>query len=197
MIEGQLVYLRPVTKDQLDNLREWLGDPSLMRSIAAHGLPAANVELEKWYMELFSLVNVRTLAILTHDHVLIGVVALGNISEHSRSAQLFIAIGDRSYWGRGFGPDAIKTLVRYAFLDMNLQCIWAQIPEFNQRALRAFEKCGFEREGLLRNRFFSQGRYWGVVAASVLRDAAPQPALDAQAATQRSNAEAVPVGASV
>jgi RimJ/RimL family protein N-acetyltransferase len=170
MIEGQLVYLRPVQKEDMETFRDWLTDPSLMRMVGAHGLPAANVELEKWYLELFALVNVRVLSILTRDHMLIGVMALGNLFEHSRSAKVFIAIGDRSYWGRGFGPDAIRTLVRYAFLELNLQCIWAEILEFNTRALRAFEKCGFEREGMLRNRFFSNGQYWSQVVCSVLRD---------------------------
>lgn len=182
MIEGQLVYLRPVHKEDLETFHDWLADPGLMRLLGAHGLPAANVELEKWYMDLFALVNVRVLSILTHEHVLIGVITLGNLFEHTRSAQLFIAIGDRSYWGRGYGPDAIKTLVRYAFHEMNLQCIAASVIEYNARAIHAFEKAGFEREGILRNRYFSQGRYWGTVVMSVLRDAHPQAA--AQAATE-------------
>ena len=58
----------------------------------------------------------------------------------------------------------------YAFRTLNLNRIWLHVFEFNERALRAYEKVGFVREGVLRQDVFREGRYWNTVVMGILRD---------------------------
>jgi len=60
-----------------------------------------------------------------------------------REAELGILIGDRDYWGQGFGSDAIITLLRYIFETTDLQRIYLHTLDWNLRAQRCFEQCGF------------------------------------------------------
>ncbi|OGO21610.1 MAG: hypothetical protein A2Y54_10200 [Chloroflexi bacterium RBG_16_51_16] len=61
-----------------------------------------------------------------------------------------IAIGDRDRWGKGFGTDAIRLLVQYAFLELNLRRVTLGVNAYNARAIRSYEKVGFVREGVFR-----------------------------------------------
>jgi RimJ/RimL family protein N-acetyltransferase len=61
-------------------------------------------------------------------------------------------------------------MVGYAFETLNLNRIWLNVYEYNQRGVRAYEKVGFRREGVLRQDTFRDGRYWDTIAMAVLRE---------------------------
>ena len=169
MLQGKVVSLRGVEKDDLDRIREWLTDPELLHLLGARPVPISNIEADK-LPELFRLRDGRVLAITARDRGMLGLIAVGNFHEFNRTAQILVLIGDRGEWNRGYGTDALRSVTRFAFEDLNLNCVEAQIPEFNARALRAFGKVGFQEEGRLRSRLFLRGRYWDVVSFSALRD---------------------------
>jgi RimJ/RimL family protein N-acetyltransferase len=169
MLHGKSVVLRAVEKEDVDQIKEWLADPELLHALGARPIPLASVDPEK-LPEQFRLRDGRILAVVSKDKHLLGLVALGNIHEHNRTASVMVLIGDRGEWNRGYGSDALRTAVRFAFEDLNLNCVEAQIPRFNSRGQHVFEKVGFVVEGTLRNRFYGRGRYWDVVVASAQRD---------------------------
>ncbi|MFN2157525.1 MAG: GNAT family N-acetyltransferase, partial [Anaerolineae bacterium] len=72
------------------------------------------------------------------------------------------------YWGKGYGSDAIRTLLRFAFDEMNLHRVQLTVYEDNARAIRAYEKCGFRHEGRLRDAVYRKGRYYDMLLMSVL-----------------------------
>lgn len=187
MLHGKLVYLRTVEKEDLEQIRDWLTDPDLLHLLGARPIPIGTIEPDK-IPELFRLRDGRALSILSRDKTLVGLVGFGNFHEFNRTAQMLILIGDRSEWNRGYGSDAIRNIVRFAFEDLNLNCVEVQIPQFNTRALRVFQKVGFTIEGTLRSRLFLRGRYWDLVTASALRDDAL--AADAAASAERAAASA-------
>jgi RimJ/RimL family protein N-acetyltransferase len=169
MLNGKLVSLRAVEKEDAESVRDWLTDPELLHMLGARPIPLGNLDIDK-LAEMFRLRDGRVLAILTRDRVLIGLAAVGNFHEFNRTASIIVLIGDRSEWNRGYGADAVRTITRFAFEDLNLNCIEATIPEFNARALHMFKKVGFQTEGTLRHRFFGRGRYWNTVVTSAIRD---------------------------
>jgi RimJ/RimL family protein N-acetyltransferase len=202
LLQGKLVSLRGVEKEDYEPIREWLTDPDLLHLLGARPIPIGNVDAEK-LPELFRLREGRVLAITTRDKVLVGLIAVGNFHEFNRTAQVIVLIGDRGEWGRGFGTDALRMVTRFAFDDLNLNSLEAHIPEFNGRALKAFAKVGYEREGQLRKRLFLRGRYWDVVVAGALRDTwnggvgVDQATMEAAAQSANSESAAAPVGAYV
>jgi RimJ/RimL family protein N-acetyltransferase len=169
MLHGKSVVLRAVEKDDVEQIKEWLADPELLHGLGARPVPLGSIDPEK-LPEQFRLRDGRILAVVSKDKHLLGLVALGNFHEQNRTASVMVLIGDRGEWNRGYGSDALRTAVRFAFEDLNLNCLEAQIPRFNQRGQRVFEKVGFVVEGTLRSRFYGRGRYWDMLIASALRD---------------------------
>jgi|DewCreStandDraft_5_1066085.scaffolds.fasta_scaffold12856_5 RimJ/RimL family protein N-acetyltransferase len=170
MITGKLVNLRALERTDLDSLREWLNDLTLLRLSGYPAWPLAPIDYAKWYERLAETRDLQILAIETRDKDLIGYAMLRHIDPRNRTAEVNVVIGERGYWGRGYGPDALQTLLGFAFNDLNLATLYAYIPEFNTRARRAFEKVGFRVDGTLRRRYFSDGRYWDLIAVSLLAE---------------------------
>jgi RimJ/RimL family protein N-acetyltransferase len=101
-------------------------------------------------------------------------VPVGNCSFHVqdwrvRSAELGIFIGDKAYWGKGYGSEVMRLLLAHGFGILNLNRIYLRVYENNQRAIRAYEKAGFVHEGRMRQAEFRNGGYEDILLMSVLR----------------------------
>ena len=81
-----------------------------------------------------------------------------------------ITIGDKDFWGRGYGRAAVRLLLRYAFMLRNLRRVWREVHAENERAVRAYKACGFVEEGRLREQAWLDGRYVDMVYMGVLRE---------------------------
>ena len=101
--------------------------------------------------------------------MLIGNVGQIGLDWKNRSAFLGIVIAEKEYWGRGYGSDAIVTLLRFAFGEMNLHRIYLSVFDTNPRAIRCYEKCGFRHEGRAREALFRDGRYHDALQMAILR----------------------------
>src|SRR6267378_3834328 len=69
----------------------------------------------------------------------------------NRSGELGIALGRRDCWGKGFGTDAVRTLCRWGFAELNLHRVHLKVYEDNPRGIACYEKVGFRQEGRLRH----------------------------------------------
>jgi RimJ/RimL family protein N-acetyltransferase len=83
---------------------------------------------------------------------------------------LGITIGDKAYWGRGYGRDALTVLLDYAFRLRNMRRVTLSVNGTNERAIRAYQACGFVEEGRLRKHVWSAGEYIDLVYMGVFRD---------------------------
>jgi len=99
----------------------------------------------------------------------IGVTGLHGLSVRHRHVQFGISIGVKAMWGKGYGTEAAQLLVRHAFQTLNLNRVQLDVYEFNQKAIRCYEKAGFQIEGRLRESFFAEGRYWDTLVMGILR----------------------------
>ncbi len=100
----------------------------------------------------------------------IGRIGLNQLRPRDRVCSLYVYIGEPEQWGKGFGRDAISTVLAYAFeeLDLHLVELWSLAS--NDRALRAYRACGFTVDGTLRERSFNEGRWQDRVILSIRRD---------------------------
>jgi RimJ/RimL family protein N-acetyltransferase len=78
-------------------------------------------------------------------------------------------IGEREYWGKGYGTDAMNLLTRYAFMELNLHRVSLGVHSYNTRALRCYEKAGFRTEGAIRGETFREGRRSDDIYMGILR----------------------------
>ena len=170
MILGKKVRLRPIERDDLPRFVEWFGDPDVRRHLAIY-LPFSLAAEERWFENLQGRLERQedvVLAIETADGVPIGNLGLHAINWKDRSAELGIAIGEKAYWNQGYGTDAIRTLLGLAFRELNLHRVLLRVDADNARAIRCYEKAGFQQEGTSREAVFSEGSYRDQYVMSIL-----------------------------
>ena len=171
MILGERVRLRPIERDDLPRFVEWFGDPEVRRHLLVY-LPFSLAQEERWFENLLGRLERQEdvlLGIETADGVHIGNVGLHSINWKDRNAELGIAIGEKAYWGQGYGTDAIRTLLGLAFQEMNLHRVFLRVDVDNARGIRCYDKVGLRREGTLREVVFKEGVYCDQYVMSILR----------------------------
>jgi RimJ/RimL family protein N-acetyltransferase len=99
----------------------------------------------------------------------IGACGLMGFDATARVCVLGIRIGDRTYWGRGYGRDAVRTIADYGFRHLNMHRIWLTVLVSNQRAIRSYRACGFQVEARLRRHIWVDGSLQDEVLMGLLR----------------------------
>jgi methionyl-tRNA formyltransferase len=99
----------------------------------------------------------------------IGICQLLNINWIHRSAELQIRFGNEEYLGRAYGSQSVRMLCHFGFHDLNLHRIYLHVFCTNHRAIRAYEKCGFKKEGILREAAFIDGKWLDVLIMGLLK----------------------------
>ena len=168
MIQGQKTKLRAIEREDLPTFVRWFNDPEVRQYLAMY-MPMSMAEEEKWFERQLEDQDSRIFAIETEDGVHIGNCGLHNFDWKNRRAYLGIVIGEKEYWGKGYGSDAVRTLLGFAFSEMNLHRVYLTVYDYNERAIRCYERCGFQHEGRQREARFSDGRYHDELMMAVLR----------------------------
>jgi len=101
---------------------------------------------------------------------LVGFLALHDIEWNNQVAELSIGIGDPADWDKGYGTEALQLGLRYAFDELNLYRIGLNSIAYNARAIHAYEKAGFLREGVSRGFVLRDGQRHDLLWMDILRD---------------------------
>lgn len=109
--------------------------------------------------------TVRTLA----EDKFIGFLGLWLDLIHSE-AWVGIGIGERDFWSKGYGTDMMKLCMQYVFRELGLERLSLGLHEYNPRALRSYEKCGFRLEGCTRQDMMREGRRYDSLWMGILRE---------------------------
>lgn len=169
MIEGEKTRLRAIEREDIPTFVRWLNDQEVRRYLEMY-LPISRAEEEEWFEHHLRDNSTRVLAIETKEGVQIGNISIDELDWKNRSARLGIVIGEKEHWGRGYGTDAVISLLEFIFNEMNLHRIYLSVFDFNERAIRCYEKCGFRREGEARESLFRDGEYHTSLLMAVLRE---------------------------
>jgi len=110
--------------------------------------------------------TIRTLA----DDKLIGELNLDVVDWSGRDAFVGLGIGETEYWSKGYGTDVMNILLRFAFTEINLRRVTLTVFEYNPRAIRSYEKAGFQHEGRLRQVLNKEGKRWDMLYMGILRE---------------------------
>lgn len=108
--------------------------------------------------------SVRTLA----EHKYIGFLGLSVDLVHSE-AWVGLGIGERDFWSKGYGTDMMRLCQQYVFTELCLERLSLGVYEYNPRALRSYEKCGFRLEGRTRQDMLREGRRYDSLWMGILR----------------------------
>jgi RimJ/RimL family protein N-acetyltransferase len=171
MIEGKIVNLRAPEMTDLERNHRWVNDREVTRFLVLR-YPMSLAAEEGWMRERTSKVmtfDAPFFAIETKDGRHIGNTNLFDVQPENSCADLGIMIGEKDCWSQGFGSDALRTLLRFGFEEMNLHRIALNVYAFNERGIACYRKVGFVEEGRMRERIFTEGGYHDLIWMSVLR----------------------------
>ncbi|MGE5553170.1 MAG: GNAT family N-acetyltransferase [Betaproteobacteria bacterium] len=168
MWQGDLVVLRPLERGDFPAVVRWSNDPEVSRLVDG-GVPESMEECEEWYQKAKSDRYHQIMAIVTKDGRLIGDIELNHITWRNGHAEMRIRIGEKEYWNRGYGTDAVLTLMQYVFTHLHLSRLYLRVYRHNQRAIACYLKCGFKKEGVLR-RSSEAGDWKEIILMRVLRE---------------------------
>jgi len=145
VITGSKVKLREKKLGNVRNDFKWQSDPELAK---LDGAPTLVMSFSVYLLDYATEIhrpkfNKYPLAVETLDGRHIGNCTCYDIDEKKYEAQLGIMIGDRDYWDKGYGADTVSTMVDHVFLTTSLHRLYLKTLEWNLRAQRCFQKCGF------------------------------------------------------
>lgn len=175
ILKGELVRLSAVDPEEFSKaFTHWRRDSEFMRLIdSSEVMLRSQKDSQKWIEKELEdqevnqyMFTIRTLA----EDKLLGDIGLSVVNWMSRDAFVGLGIGERDFWGRGYGTDVMKVILRYAFTEINLRRVTLSVFEYNPRAVRSYEKAGFVHEGRMRQFLNREGKRWDMLFMGILRD---------------------------
>ncbi|MCI0330170.1 MAG: GNAT family N-acetyltransferase [candidate division Zixibacteria bacterium] len=169
-LKGKKTILRPLRKaTDFELCLRWINDPEVNQYLLVH-FPVTEKKEEEWFDKVANNPKEVILGIETLDGKLIGTMALHNINGKDRTAATGALIGEKKYWGKGYGTDAKMTLLDYAFNTLNLRKINSSVYAFNKRSLKYNLKCGYKIEGVRKKQIFRNGKYNDEIIIAVFKE---------------------------
>ena len=163
---GTSVYLSPICVEDAPLYTAWLNDMEVLRYLE---LASQSISLESERGALESLAKRHNYAIiLAAEDRLIGNVGLLDLDSLNRRCEIGIFIGDKSCWGKGYGSEALRLLLGYAFDYLNMRNIMLRVYGHNERAIASYKKIGFTEMGRRRSALRREGREYDVIYMDVL-----------------------------
>ena len=170
MFKGEKVLLRPIKKEDIARQHEFSQDPELYMLDCGIPRPSPLETVQANYENLVKPDDDRAVFAIEAEGQYIGDIMLMHLKNVYGNAELGIVIGDRAYWGRGYGRDAVKLVLEYGFRYCGVRRIELTTHAKNERAIRCYRACGFVEEGRPRQVLWIDGEYTDLVNMSILRD---------------------------
>lgn len=170
-LPGERVYLSPIQPGDAEAWARWMNDLSVTLPLGDEAYtPGALEKMQEAALDairrqeyVFSIVECTT-------NRLVGRCLLFSVDLVNRSAMLGILIGETDCWDRGYGSEASRLLLDYAFNLLNLHSVMLGVFDFNQRAIHTYEKIGFQVIGRRRHARIIAGQPHDVILMDMLSE---------------------------
>ncbi|MBU1167190.1 GNAT family N-acetyltransferase [Patescibacteria group bacterium] len=167
VLKGKKCALVPIEKDDIDLFYKWLNDIEVSRGLSiVTELPLTHAQEEKWFEEKVTKSDPKNTIFAIKD--LASEKIIGNVSLEGH--ELGIVIGDKDFWGQGYGPEAIILIMDFGFNELNMESVFLRVADFNERAKKAYGKIGFKEAGRLRQNVFHAGKWHDMYIMDILKE---------------------------
>ena len=177
-IKAERICLRGIEESDLDQLYSIFSDPKVMRYWST--LPLESIEEARTLLKEIQTGNQQRTMLkwgvaLKETDILIGTVTLFHLEQSQERAEIGYAQA-RAYWGQGYIHEALQSLLTYAFEEMKLRRVEADVDPRNAASIKTLERLGFQKEGFLRERWHVGGEiqdalFYGLLEREWLRPA--------------------------
>ncbi len=174
MINSELIFLRPSSLSDAYLRYNWFIDPEFNLLYLGKSLPVPYRQVEEEILlATYPAISTGLLELaitVKAENLYVGNTFFRKIDWQNRSAEYGIFIGDKSCWGKKIGSEVTRLMLKYGFSELGLRRIWLTVLAYNERAIKCFEKCGFQTEGILRSAIFSGGKFNDVILMSIIEN---------------------------
>ncbi len=169
-VVGKNVYLRPVELKDALIYCQWTNNPEVRLTFFT-AFPINLIRQEEQIKELYKQRDFIpfTIVVKKTDKP-IGITAFHRVDLVGRAAIYSIVISDPGEWGKGYGSEVTELMVEYGFNVLNLNRIQLHVVVHNSRGIKAYEKAGFRKEGLLRQAMYQNDQYFDFYVMAILRE---------------------------
>lgn len=162
--------MRPLEKEDADLLRRWRFAEANYAYFYEF-VPTSRMQNEAWLentLRKSSEINfIVTENVEGRD---IGMISLIDIDMRNRKCEMGrVLIADENSRGKGIGQQVIEMLLEYAFQHLNMHKVYCEVFADNEAAVRLYQKCGFEKDGLFEKHIYKNGAYKDVIHMSIIK----------------------------
>ena len=170
LLHGSRVRLTALTPDDLPAIARWYQDAEFLRLYDARpAAPRTEAELARHLEEMHKSEKDFAFAVRPLDgDDLIGTLELDGVLWSHGVCWMGIAIGERANWGQGYGTEAARLALAFAFDELNLHRVQATVFSYNDRSIALFERLGFRREGVYREFLQRDGERYDMLLYGIL-----------------------------
>ena len=154
-----MLHIRPHKSSDIPLRVKWLNNPQVSQYIGDCSGEKTTLAKERKWFEAYKKNPQKKFFTFYVDGQPIGFMGLSNIQKIDKNADLFIAIGEDAYRGKGYGKQALIWLLDYAFYTLKLHKVNLGVVDANKRAIRLYKFLGFVMEGRKREELLI-GREW-------------------------------------
>ena len=168
--KGEKVSYRSLKTTDASTFCQWCKNQNVVRySLSWFQTQRSMLDFEKWLNATIESKDSFSAGICcSNSGNLIGYTGIADISPINKSGEYFIMIGEIDYWGLGIGTEVTTSITSYGFNELHLHRIFLTVSELNHGALKAYENCGYKREGILRDAALRDGEFHNKIVMSVL-----------------------------
>lgn len=171
-IKGKVVTLRAIELADLELLSCWSNSPEIWRNLGGWHFPYSQLSTETYIKNIDNnSMNYQNFAIEVENEGLIGTTNLTHIDWKNRNCSNGIMLGDIGSRGKGYALDTIITIMRYAFKELGMHRLDAEIISLNQRSVNFYtKKCGWKIEGKKQDWFYRDGQYFDKIIIGITHE---------------------------
>ncbi|MEG0238103.1 MAG: GNAT family protein [Clostridium sp.] len=173
MLKGNKVKLRAYCEEDIERVVGFINDEEVKKFLCIETpFPMTKWEEVEW------IKSRKATKEQTYDFAIeelengkvIGGCSINESSIKNRNCVIGIMIGDKNYWGKGYGFDALSILIKFIFEECNMEKIKLSVFELNPRAKACYKKLGFKEEGILKNEIYREGKYYDVTLMAIFKE---------------------------
>jgi RimJ/RimL family protein N-acetyltransferase len=180
MISGELVALGPLRRELVPTYQRWLNDFAALRNRGRPPAPTTTEAQQAQYERLSTAEQQYFFTVYERAAARpIGEAGLHGLDLRHGTAFFAITIGEAAYRGRGYGTEATRLILDYAFTALGLHSVRLEVYEYNLAGLRAYSKAGFREVGRWRQCHWMGGQHWDAICMDCLASEFVSPVLGA------------------
>jgi diamine N-acetyltransferase len=165
-----MIRLRELQLKDVDGMLEWMHDPELVKNFRFDATSMTRQKVEAFIVESLNSETDKHFAIVADENEYLGTISLKNIDHMSKHGEYAIALRKKAI-GTGVAVEGTKLLLDRAFNDWNLEKVYLNVLTENKRAIRFYEKVGFQQEGQFKKHVLAHGRIHDLSWFAIFKEA--------------------------